>query len=30
MNASALALTGFMAWFMILLLTLATVRVMAV
>ena len=30
MHASALALTGFMAWFMILLLTLATVRVMAV
>jgi uncharacterized MAPEG superfamily protein len=30
MNASALALTGFMAWYMILLLTLATVRVMAV
>lgn len=30
MNASALALTGFMGWYMILLLTLATVRVMAV
>lgn len=30
MNASALALTGYIGWFMILLLILATVRVTAV
>ena len=30
MRASALAFSGYIGWFMILLLTLATVRVMAV
>lgn len=30
MNASALALTGYLGWFLILLLTLASVRVSAV